>query len=99
MRKRICVLLAQLEEKTQKSFSKAFIKEAYSYNYDVCIFSMFQKFQERELRDIGDSNIYSLVNFKEFDGIVILLDTILTPGFDKKLLARIKEEFDGPVIV
>lgn len=99
MRKRICVLLAQLEEKTQKSFSKAFIKEAYSHDYDVCIFSMYQKFQERDLRDIGDSNIYSLVNFNEFDGVVIMLDTILTPGFDKKLLARIKEEFNGPVIV
>ena len=99
MRKRICVLLAQLEEKTQKSFMKAFLKEAYSCDYDVCIFSMYQKFQERDLRDIGDSNIYSLINFKEFDGVVILLDTILTPGFEEKLLARVKEEFNGPVIV
>ena len=78
---------------------KAFLKEAYSCDYDVCIFSMYQKFQERDLRDIGDSNIYSLINFKEFDGVVILLDTILTPGFEEKLLARVKEEFNGPVIV
>ena len=38
MRKRICVLLAQLEEKTQNSFMRAFTKEAYAHDYDICIF-------------------------------------------------------------
>lgn len=99
MRKRICVLLAQLEEKTQKKFMTSFTKEAYAHDYDICIFSMYQKFQETDLRNIGDSNIFSLVNFDKFDGLVVLLDTILTPGFEEKLLKRIKEEFHGPVII
>ena len=99
MRKRICVLLAQLEEQTQNRFMSAFTKEAYAHDYDICIFSMYQKFQETDLRNIGDSNIYSLANFSQFDGLVVLLDTILTPGFEFKLIKRIKEEFQGPVIV
>ena len=99
MRKRICVLLAQLEEKTQNRFMSAFTKEAYAHDYDICIFSMYQKYQETDLRNIGDSNIYSLANLAGFDAVVILLDTILTPEFDKKLLKRVKEEFDGPVFV
>ncbi len=99
MRKRICVLLAQLEEKTQNRFMTSFTKEAYAHDYDICIFSMYQKFQETDLRNIGDSNIFSLVNFDKFDGLVVLLDTILTPGFEEKLLKRIKEEFHGPVII
>ena len=99
MRKRICVLLAQLEEKTQKRFMTSFTKEAYANDYDICIFSMYQKFQETDLRNIGDPNIYSLANFKKFDALVVLLDTILAPGVSDKLLKRIKEEFNGPVIV
>ena len=77
MRKRICVLLAQLEEKTQKRFMTSFTKEAYAHDYDICIFSMYQKFQETDLRNIGDSNIFSLVNFDKFDGLVVLLIFIL----------------------
>ena len=99
MRKRIGVLLAQLEENTQKRFMQAFTKEAYAHDYDICIFSMFQKYQETQLRNIGDSNIYSLIQYDSFDGLVIMLDTILTPGFEDRLLARIKNSFDGPVIV
>lgn len=99
MRKKICVLLAQLEEKTQNRFMRAFSEEAYSHDYDICIFSMYQKFQETALRNIGDSNIYSLANLSRFDAVVILLDTILTPGFEIKLLKRIKDEFSGPVYV
>ena len=46
MRKRIGVILAQLEENMQKRFMQAFLKEAYAKDYDVCIFSMYQKFQQ-----------------------------------------------------
>lgn len=99
MRKRIGVLLAQLEENTQKRLMTAFINEAYSKDFDICVFSMYQKYQETELRDIGDSNIFSLVRYEHFDGLLILLDTILTPGFEEKLLKDVKDYFDGPVIV
>lgn len=99
MRKRIGVLLAQLEENTQKRFMQAFTKEAYAHDYDICIFSMYQKYQETQLRNIGDSNIFSLIQYDCFDGLVIMLDTILTPGFEERLLTRIKNSYDGPVII
>lgn len=62
-------------------------------------FSMYQKFQESPIRNIGDSNIYNLVNFDLFDGIVFLIDTILCPGYGEALEKRISETYDGPVIV
>ena len=99
MRKRIGILLAQLEENTQKRFTDAFIKEAYAHDYDVCVFSMYQKYQETELRNIGDSNIFSLIRLECFDGIVVMLDTLLNPGLDAKILKRLKEEYNGPVII
>lgn len=38
MRKRIGILLSQMEENTQKSIMEAFTKEAYAHNYDLCVF-------------------------------------------------------------
>lgn len=99
MRKRIAILVAQIDESTQKKFITEFIKQAYAYDYDVCIFTMYQKYQETPLRDIGDSNIFELVNFDLFEAIVVLSDTILTPGYIGPLHDRIKEKFKGPVLV
>ncbi|MBR3040820.1 MAG: EAL domain-containing protein [Lachnospiraceae bacterium] len=99
MRKRIAVLLAQIEENTQKRMMHAFMKEAYAHDYDICVFSMYQKFQENEFRNIGDSNIFNLVQFDRFDGVLILLDTLQIPGLEKKILSLVKNNFHGPVIV
>ena len=52
MRKRIGVIMAQPEETTQNLFIKAFMEEAYAHDYDICIFSMYQKYQETRLRNI-----------------------------------------------
>lgn len=99
MRKRIAVLLSQLDETTQRRFLIEFIQQAYAYDYDVCIFSAYQKYQDTVLRDIGDSNIFSLVNYKLFDAVLVLSDTILTPGVAASLQTTIKESFDGPVLI
>lgn len=99
MRKRICVILAQLEEKTQKGIMEEFTKEAYAHDYDMCIFSMHQKYQDTELRNIGDSNIYSLINFDLFDGVLLFLDTLLFEGLAEGIEERLHNEFSGPVIV
>lgn len=98
-RKRICVLLGQMEEDKQARFMQAFLEEAFATDYDVCVFSMCQKYQEIALRDLGDSNIYQLVNYALFDAVVILLDTILTPGLSDSLQQDIRNSFQGPVLV
>ena len=99
MRRKIGVLLAQMEENTQKRFMQSFMTEAYAHDFDICVFSMFQKFQETELRNIGDSNIFNLIRYDVFAGLVIMLDTIQTPGLADLLLHKIKKVYDGPVIV
>lgn len=99
MRKRIAVLVAQIDETTQKRMIRAFMKEAYAHDYDICIFSMYQKYQENDFRNIGDSNIFSLISFDCFDGILILLDTLLIPGLEEKIINLVKQQFHGPVIV
>lgn len=99
MRRKLGVLAAQIDETSQTRFLNAFIKEAYEKDYDVCIFSMHQKYQETDLRNQGDSNIFELVNYELFDGIIILLDTLLTPGLAERLQRQVMESFTGPVLV
>lgn len=98
MRKRIAVLIAQIDESTQKKFLTGFITKAYEYDYDVCIFSMYQKYQETDKRNVGDSNIYNLINYALFDAVIFLGDMILSPGVSPRVHEEIHQKFNGPVL-
>ena len=97
-RKKIALLVGQPDENYQELFIKGFLKQAYACDFDVCIFAMYQKYQETKSRERGDANIFALPNYDLFDGIVILADTIQTPGTWKKLETELSEKYDKPVI-
>ena len=97
-RKRIALLLGQADEYYQERFIKGFLEQAFSDDFDVCIFSMYIKYQDTPAREIGDSNIFRLVNYSRFDAVVLLLDTIQTPGVADALEDEIKSRFSGPVL-
>ncbi|MBO6260184.1 MAG: EAL domain-containing protein [Lachnospiraceae bacterium] len=98
VRKRIALLLGQAEEFYQYRFIDGFLRQTFDADLDVCIFSMYLKYQDTEAREKGDKRIYSLVNFSLFDAVVVLPDTIQTPGMAGEIEDRIKAEFDGPVL-
>lgn len=98
-RKRIAVLTAQADEYTQSRFLSGFFEGAFERDYDICVFSTYLKYQDTSSRAIGDSNIYNLVSFDMFDGVVLFTDRIRTPGAAEGLAWRLRHEFDGPVIV
>ena len=43
MRKRIALLTSQVEEKYIKDFTEGFMRKSFLYDYDVCVFSCFDK--------------------------------------------------------
>ena len=96
--KRIALLTAQADEAYQSSFIKGVMERAFETGYTVCVFSMFIKYQNSPNREIGDSAIFSLINFKQFDAVIIHSDTIQTPGLEKKLQKKIHDIYDGPVV-
>lgn len=98
IRKRIAILAGQLEENYQEQFVTGFIDASFKEDYDVCIFSMYQKYQESTGREIGESNIFNLIPYDTIDAVVVLLDTIQTPGIPEKVEDQIKANFEGPVI-
>lgn len=98
-RKRICVISAQVDENTQNRFMQGFMRRAYELDYDVCVFSMFLKYQDSTYREVGDSNIYNLINFDLFDAVVLCQDTLQTPGLVEKLEKRLQSEFPNGVVI
>lgn len=98
-RKRIAVLTAQADEYTQSRFLSGFFEYAFEKDYDVCVFSMYLKYQDTSSREIGDSNIFNLVRFDMFDGVVLFTDRIRTPGLAEGLVWRLRQEFQGEVII
>ena len=98
-RKRIAVLTAQADEYIQGRFLSGFFERAFELDYDVCVFSMYLKYQDTYQREIGDANIFNLVDMRRYDALVVFTDRIRTPGIAEGLLWRIKQEFDGLVLV
>ena len=97
-KKKIAVLLGQAEEAYQSSFMEGVMKRAFEAGYDVYAFSMYIKYQNTKEREVGDSNIYNLINYDLFDAVILMSDIIQTPGVEERLEETIHNNFDGPVI-
>ena len=96
--KKIALLLGQADEVYQQKFVSGVMKEAFAAGYSVYAFSMYIKYQNNKEREQGDSNIFNLFQPSLFDAVIILSDTIQTPGVEPEIEKRIKEEYSGPVI-
>lgn len=98
-RKRIALFVGQADESYQSRFISGFLKNAFAAGYDVCIFSMYRKYQDTPEREQGESNIFSLMTPDRFDGAVILKDSIQTENAAEQLERSIKDIFDKPIVV
>ncbi|MBR6171797.1 MAG: hypothetical protein IKQ49_01315 [Eubacterium sp.] len=68
------------DEDYQSRFIKGFLRCSFEKGFDVCIFSMYRKYQNTVEREEGESSIFSLPNLNKFDGIILLKDTIQIAG-------------------
>ena len=97
-RRKIALLVAQADEEYQSDFVRGALEKAFQENVDVYVFSMFIKYQNNRARENGDSNIFNLVNYPEFDGVIVLSDMIQTPGVENEIQEKIHSCYSGPVI-
>ena len=98
-RKRIAILVGQADEETQSKFISGFLESAFEYDFDVCVFSMYRKYQDSVEREEAESNIFNLPNWKEFDGVLILKDSIQTPNISNEIEKKLKDGYQGEVLV
>lgn len=97
-RKRVAILVGQGDEYYQAEFICGFEKQAFSFDWDVCVFSMYQKYQSSTAREQGEASIFSLVPYEDFDGIILMLDTIQTPGLADAVEEAAHKRAKCPVI-
>ena len=98
-RSRLALFVGQADEAYQSRFISGFNKKALADGFDVCIFSMYRKYQDTPENEMGESNIFSLMNPDRFDGAVILKDSIQTENAAHDLEKRLKETFHKPTVV
>ena len=98
-KKKVALFAGQIDETRQRLFLQGILRRSFSYGFDVCIFAMYRKYQDTDIRHKGEINIFNLFDPKQFDGAVILKDSIQTSESTNAIEKRLKEEFDGPVLV
>lgn len=98
MRRRLAVICAQAQEKYQNTFIRGFRNKAFEADCDVVVFSSYLKYQDNNDREVGESTIFSLINYEMFDGICVLADSIQTPGALAKIEKGLLSRFKGKVL-
>ena len=97
-RKRIALLVAQADEYYQSQFIEGFIDNAFQHNADVLVFASYLKYQNNLGREVGETSIFSLVPFEEFDAVAVMADTLQSPGLADSVEEMIHERCKCPVV-
>ena len=97
-RKTIALLVGQAYEYYQASVIEGFLTEMFAADVDVCIFACYEKYQNTAAREIGETAIFKLIPYERFDGFVLMLDTLQTPGLSDNIMNEIRSRVKVPVI-
>ena len=85
-KRHIAVIAAGLDEEYQNSVIDGIIACAKEHDANVSCFAAFGGVISSSKYDIGEYNIYSLVNYRHFDGAILMLNTVNDPVEKKKIV-------------
>ena len=74
--RKIAVLVAGTDEEYQGSILDGIEQAAKEFQFNVSVFACFGGVLSNTLYDVGEYNIYRLVNYSMFDGAILLTNTI-----------------------
>ena len=97
-RKRIALLVAQADEYYQSQFIQGFIDNAFKHDADVLVFGSYLKYQNNFGREVGETSVFSLVPFEDFDAIAVMADTLQSSGLSDSIEQMIHERCKCPVV-
>ena len=94
----IAVLVAGINEEYQCSVINGINSCAKERNINVSYFSGFSGVISNGRYDVGEYNIYNLVNYQKFDGVILMTNTIGDPIEKNKIIQNVKDS-KLPVVV
>ncbi len=97
-RKRIALFVAQADEYYQALFIEGFIGKAFEHDADVLVFSSYLKYQNNLGREVGETSIFTLVPYEDFDAIAVMADTLQSPGLSDSIEEIIHQRCKCPVV-
>jgi diguanylate cyclase (GGDEF)-like protein len=97
-RKLIGVIISEVEELYQHKLLKGIISECYSLDYDVAIFSTLIKDTGLPEYKIGEKNIFNLMNFDRFDGIIVAGTTLAIEHLPEQMERLLLHKCKCPVL-
>ena len=86
----IAVIVAGIDEEYQNAVLEGIISFAKSHNVNISCFAAFGGVITNKKYDLGEYNIYSLINFDLFDGVILMTNTISDPEEKKKMLKQVR---------
>ncbi len=86
----IAVIVAGIDEEYQNSIIEGIISCAKENNVNISCFAAFGGVISNRKFDLGEYNIYNLINYNKLDGVILLTNTISDPVEKEKIIHRVK---------
>ena len=87
----IAVIVAGIDEEYQNSIIEGIIDCAKTRHANISCFASFSGVLSNSRYDVGEYNIYELINMQKFDALILLTNTISDPDEKQKIIRRAKE--------
>ncbi|MBR5370694.1 MAG: GGDEF domain-containing protein [Oscillospiraceae bacterium] len=81
----IAVMVAGTDEEYQSSVLSGIAEAAKLYDLNISVFASFGGVLVSEQNDIGEYNIYSLIDYEHFDGAILLTNTIYNTDVRRRI--------------
>jgi DNA-binding LacI/PurR family transcriptional regulator len=97
-RKLIGVIISEVEGIYQNKLLKGIISECYALDYDVAVFSTLIKDSGLPEYKVGEKNIFNLINFELFDGIIVAGLTLAIKDLPQEIEQMLLKKCRCPVL-
>lgn len=87
----IAVVAAGIDEEYQNNIINGINSFARETNINISYFAAYGGMLKSKRFDIGEYSIYNLINFSEFDGTILMTNTICNPEVKERIIKRVDE--------
>lgn len=88
---KIAVIVSGIDEEYQNTILKGIHEFGAMHNINICHFMAYGGVLKNQTYDIGEFNIYNLVNYSKFDGAILLTNTISSPTITDNIIRKVRE--------
>ena len=87
----IAVIVSGIDEEYQNTILTGIQKFGNEKGINIFHFISYGGILKSQTYDVGEFNIYELVNYSKFDGVILLTNTIESPTIARRIIENVKE--------